>query len=118
MAITGAPWSVIRIVDRRRGRTVKECAAERRKGIRPTVTMGNRDLLEGRRREGFASVMLQPKDFDLLAVCIIPTQPPADAERLLLTAILNQCLMLFLLHDSGCLQSTAFHNAIEGEASS
>jgi hypothetical protein len=113
MAITGAPWVVIRIIDPRRGRTVKECAAERREGALPAVTMGNRDILDGRRIEGFACIMLRPKKIGLRTVCVFPTQSISEAEHLLLTAILSQFEMLFLLHRSGCLQATIFNNAIE-----
>ena len=104
MSITGAAWVVIRIIDPRHARTLKECAAERRGGGLPAVTMGNRDILEGRPIEGFASVRLPSKNLNLLTVCIFPTQPPTGAEHLLLTAILSQFEMLFLLHRSGGLQ--------------
>lgn len=103
MAITGSPWIVIRVIDHRLCRTVKECRAERRKGTLPAVTMGNRDLLEGRRIEGFAAIALPPDNLDLLTVCILPNRSFADAERLLLMAILNQFKILLLLHRSGCL---------------
>jgi len=113
MAITGAPWVVIRIIDPRRGRTVKECTSERRKGALPAVTMGNRDILEGRPVEGFASVVFQPVNLDLLTACVFPTQSLTETERLLLTAILSQYVILFLLHRSGCLQPTTVHKTIE-----
>jgi len=112
MTITGAPWSVIRIIDRR-GRTVRECGAERKRGVRPPATIGNRDILAGGCIEGLASVRLQPQNLDLIAVCLFPTPSPGEAARLLLTMILNQCRMLFLLFQCGCFQPTAPPDAIE-----
>jgi hypothetical protein len=106
MAITGSPWVVIRVIDRPRCRTLKECRVERRKGILPTVTIGNRDILERRRVDGSAVVALTPKNLDLLAACILPDRPRSGPEQLLLTAILNQVVMLFLLQRAGCFQPT------------
>jgi hypothetical protein len=115
MAIIGAPWVVIRIIDRQRGRTLKECAAQRRKGVLPLATLGNRDILENRPIENRAKVILQPKNIDLLAVCIFSAHPAGDVERLLLSAILNQCLMLFLLNRCGCFQPPAPPKTVEKE---
>jgi hypothetical protein len=102
MAIAGSDWLVIRVIDGCDGRTVKECTAQRRKGARPPATMGNRDILEGRRIEGIVAIGLQPRNFDLLTVCLLPAPPLAEAERLLVTVVLNQFEMLYRLHRAGC----------------
>jgi hypothetical protein len=102
MAISGFSWVVIRIIDRSSGRTVKECAAERRRGTRPPVTLGNRDILASRGSEELAVVVLAPQKLDLLAACILPHRPRSEPEQLLLTAILSQFVMLFLLQRAGC----------------
>jgi len=115
MAIAGTPWIAIRVIDRGCGRTIKEHAVERQKGALPLVTMGNRDILDGRRVEGFETIRSRQKNLDLLTVCILPNRPLSEAERVLLTAILKQVEMLLLLDHAGCITHSARHAAIEKE---
>jgi hypothetical protein len=114
MTITGSQWVVIRMVDRLRGQTVKECRAERRKGALPAITMGNRDILEDRHIDGLAAIFRHPTNLEFSTVCILPERPIADVEHLLLRAILNQFEMLYLLHRSGCFLPSARHTAAIG----
>lgn len=101
MTIAGTSWLVIRVIDRGGGRTVKEHAVERQKGALPPVTMGNRDILAGRHINGLEIIGSRQSNLDLLTVCIFPNRPLSEAERVLLTAILKQVELLFLLHRTG-----------------
>ncbi len=103
MAVAGTPWIVIRMINCSSGRTVKEHAVENRKGVLPSVTMGNREILEGRQVQGLRAIGARRKNLDLLTVCIVPMRQLSEEEVVLITAITNQIEMLFMLHRAGCL---------------
>jgi hypothetical protein len=101
-AVAGAPWLVIRMINRSTGRTVKEHFVEARKGALPSATMGNRDILEGRRVDGFRAIGPRRQNLDLLTVCILPATSLSEEDVVLITAIANQIEMLFLIYRDGC----------------
>lgn len=103
MAIASAPWVVVRIIDRFCGRTVKEYTIERKKGLLPSTTLGNRAILEGHGQEGLVTICSRQKNLDLLTACIFPGNHVSEEQHLLLTAITNQIEMFFMLDRSGCL---------------
>lgn len=104
MLVAGVPWAVIRMISRGCGRTIMEHAAENREGILPSATMGNREILEGRHVQGLRTICARRNNLDLLTVCILPTVPLAEENIVLITAIINEIEMLFLLHRAGCLR--------------
>lgn len=106
MAVAGAPWVVIRMISRRSGRTVKEHFLEARKGALPSATIGNREILEGRRVEGLRAIGARQKNLDLLTVCILPATPLSEEDVVLITAITNQVEMMFLIYRDGCALKT------------
>ena len=103
MAVAGTPWIVIRMINRSSGRTVNEHAVESRKGVLPSATMGNREILEGRHVSELRTISAGRKKQDLLTVCILPMHPLPEEDIVLITAITNQIEMLFMLHRAGCL---------------
>ena len=108
MTVAGTPWIVIRMISRCNGRTVKEYAIVRRKGVLPSATMGNRAILEDRNVEGLRTIASRQKNLDLLTVCILPTIQLSDEENILITAIINQIEMLFVLYRAGFLHQHSF----------
>jgi hypothetical protein len=110
MTVAGTHWIVIRMISRCSGRTVKEYAIERRKGVLPSVSMGNRELLEGRYIEGLRTISSRQKNLDLLTVCIIPTIPFPEEKINLIAAITNQIEMLFILYRTGFMHQQSFNN--------
>lgn len=117
MTVAGTPWVVIRMISRCSLRTVKEYAREGRKGVLPSATLGNRDILEGRQAEGMRTISLNRTNFDLLTVCILPHTSLSEEDIILITAIVNQIEMLFMLHRSGCLRQTYFSRPRKKEIS-
>lgn len=118
MAQAGAPWVVIRMISRGCGRTLMEHAVESRDGLLPSATMGNREILEGHQVQGLRTISARRNNLDLLTVCILPTLPLAEENVVLITAIISQIEMLFLLHRAGCLRADFFdvNNHAEKEA--
>lgn len=104
MFVAGAPWTAIRMISRSCGRTVMEHAVESRKGLLPSATMGNREILEGRHVRGLRTICAHRNNIDLLTVCILPKVLLAEENIVLITAIINEIEMLFLLHRAGCLR--------------
>lgn len=100
MSITDTPWIVFRIILRSRCRTVYEYSVECRKGARPTVTVGNRAILDGRHVQGVKIIGSSPTNLDLLTACFFPSTELTREDVVLITAIVHQVEMLFLLHRS------------------
>jgi len=103
-AIASAPWGVIRIIDKSNGRTVKEHAVEFRKKALPSTTVGNRAIVEEDSTEAFRLIRSSQKNTDLLTVCILPQGPLSKQNSALITAIVNQVEMYFLLYQTGVLR--------------
>ena len=102
MAVADASWLVIRMISRSSGRTVKEHFVEARKGALPSATIGNREILEGRRVDGFRAIGPRQQNLDLLTVCILPETSVSEEDVVLITAIANQIEMMFLIYRDGC----------------
>jgi hypothetical protein len=66
--------------------------------------MGNRALIEGRRVDGLRTIGPRQHNLDLLTVFILPASAISKEKTVLLTAILNQIEMLFILHSAGCIK--------------
>jgi len=115
MTVAGTPWVVIRMISRCNGRTVKEYAIVRRKGVLPSATMGNREILEDRHVEGLRKIGSRQKNLDLLTVCILPTIQLSEEENILITAITNQIEMLFMLYRAGFLHQQSFNDHNENK---
>ncbi len=113
MTVAGTPWVIIRMISRCSGRTVKEYAIERRKGVLPSATIGNREILEDRHVGGLRTIGSHQKNLDILTVCILPTIRLSEEENLLITAITNQIEMFFLIYRAGCLHQQSFNDPTE-----
>lgn len=104
MTIAAAPWLVVRMVDRQSGHTVNEHAVCHPGTILPAVTLGNRLLLEGSSSDGLQTIGPRQRNLDLLTVFILPAAVLSTEKKVLLTAILNQIEMLFILYRAGCIK--------------
>lgn len=104
MTIAGAPWLVVRMIDRHRSQTLYEHAVKRLDSDIPSTTLGNRAIIEDRRPDGLRTVGSRQRNLDLLCVFILPETEMTDDRSILLIAILNQIEMLFMLYRVGCLR--------------
>jgi hypothetical protein len=104
---------VIRIIGRGSGRTISESFAQRHSGELPSMTLGNRTVLEGKRTAGFEMVCSRQTNLDFLTVGILPATPLSEEQRILLAAIVNQVEMWFMI---GCQDSTHAKIAFEPES--
>jgi uncharacterized membrane protein YciS (DUF1049 family) len=109
MTIARAPWIVIRFIRRCDGQTIKEYAATRPLKAAPSVTMGNRAILEDRHVEGLMKIGSCQKNHDLMTVAILPAIHLSEEENILITAILNQIEIHFMLYHSGFLNQNFFN---------
>jgi len=103
MTVAGTSWAVIRIISRCTGHTVKEYATVRPGKVLPSVTMGNREILDDRHIEGLKKVGSRQTNLNLLTVCILPKRQLSEEENILITTITSQIEMFFLLYRSGFL---------------
>ncbi len=104
MTIAAAPWLVVRIIDRDSGQTVNEHAVQHPGTMLPSVTMGNRAILDGARIDGLHIIGPRQQNLDLLTVMIFPAAILSNEKNILLAAILNQIEMLFILYRAGCIK--------------
>ena len=115
MAIAGAPWSLARIIDRHSIQTVYEHAVRYPGLDLPSIAMGNRAILDGVQLDGLLVVRPSQQHPDLLSVIIIPVANLSKEENVMLTAILNQIEMLFIIYRAGCIKAKRGHNNIRKE---
>lgn len=104
MTVAAVPWIVVRMIERHSGHTVHEHAVQRPHGGLPPVTMGNRAILDGVPVTGLQTVGTRQRNLDLLTVFIMPKAVISKEETFLLTAILNQIEMLFIIYSAGCIK--------------
>lgn len=64
LCITGTPWIVIRVIIRSKCRTAYEYSIERRKKTLPSVTMGNRAILDNHHVDGVDIIESGPTNLD------------------------------------------------------
>ena len=115
MEVAGVPWMVIRMINRRNGRTVNEHAVQGRSGSLPSVTMGNREILEGHHVDGIRMIAAHQKNLDLLTVCIFPEVNLSEEDIVLITAIVNQLEVFFMLYRTGCFRKTIIEHHTDNE---
>jgi hypothetical protein len=104
MTIAASPWLVVRVIDRDSGQTVNEHAVRHPGATLPPVTLGNRAILNGGRDDRLQTVGPRQRNLDLLTVLIFPAAAVSKEKNILLTAILNQIEMLFVLYRTGCIK--------------
>lgn len=108
MAVAATPWLVVRMIDRNSGNTLDEHAVERPGIDLPKIILGNRAILDGRTVDGIQTIVSRQQNLDLVTVFILPStgrgDDMSDERTILLSAILNQIEMLFMLFRSGCLK--------------
>ena len=104
MTIAAVPWLTVRMIERHNGQTVCEHAVQYPGNNPPAATMGNRAVLDGKRVQGLLMIGPRQRNLDLLTVFILPDTELSREKTILLTAILNQIEMLFILHRAGCIK--------------
>ena len=104
LTIAASPWLVVRMIDRSSGQTVNEHALGHPGSPLPTATIGNRAILDGSGVDGLQTIGPRQQNLDLLTVMILPVSVISKEKTILLTAILNQIEMLFILFRAGCIK--------------
>jgi hypothetical protein len=104
LAISTAPWLIVRMIDRQSGRTVSEHGVHHPGETIPAVTLGNRAILDDVRIDAYQIVGPRQNNLDLLTVMIFAGTAISKEQTILLAAILNQIEMLFILYRSGCIK--------------
>lgn len=115
MSATGAPWIVVRIVDLCSGRTIKEFTARGRGIAVPTVTIGNRALMEGGWVEGYRAIGVRHKNPDMLTVCIFTATPLSEEQVVLAKAAAKEIEMVFMLYRAGGLNRHPATSTVQTE---
>ena len=113
MTVAGTAWAVIRLISRFSGGTITEYTAVRPNGVLPSACMGNREVLEDRPTEGMRKIVTCQKNLDFLTVCILPMKPLSEEENILITAIISQIELFFLLYRAGFLNQKSFYDNTE-----
>jgi len=103
LTVARTPWIVIRIINRCSGNTLTEHQAVRPNKMVPTVTMGNKKVIENQMVAGLMKLNGSQRNLDLMTVAILPEIKLSKVERLLITAIINQIEIHYLLYHSGFL---------------
>lgn len=117
MTTAAVPWLVVRMIDRQSGHTVSEHSVQQSQGGLPSVTMGNRALIDGWRVDGLQSIGPRQHNLDLLTVFILPAATISKEKNVLLIAILYQIEMLFILYHAGCIKPIHFDSNALNEIS-
>ena len=104
MALAATPWLVVRMIDQHSGQTINEHAVRHPGSSLPSITLGNRALLEGTRVDGIQTIGPRQPNLDLLTVFILPAATITKEKSVLLTVILNHIEMLFILYRAGCIK--------------
>ncbi len=101
MVIAGTQWALVRIIDTRRFRTVKE-ALQKRPGTRPPrIVIGNRALVEGEGVDGCCTVGTGADNLSIRTRLAFPVDRFRAQERILLSMIAGEIEMLYLIFESG-----------------
>ncbi len=99
MMVAKTPWAAFRIIERDSKQTISEYSAHRYAGDPFSPAIGNRAILAGHRNEGFRTVETRQTNLDLHTVCILPAIPLSEEQLVLISAMVNQVELLFML---GC----------------
>jgi hypothetical protein len=110
MTVTGTAWIVIRLINPSSCRTVKEYAVAQPNAVVPSITIGNRAVVDGHRVKGLRTVVTHRNNPDLLTVCIFPQTPLSEEQIVLLTAIASRIEMFFMLYQAGCRHLNTFNS--------
>ena len=109
MTVAGTEWVVIRFVRRCDGRTLKEYSAIRPNRVLPSAFIGNREILEGSPAEGMRKILTYQKNLEFLTACILPDKQLSEQESILVTAIISQIELFFLIYRAGFLDQNIFY---------
>jgi len=116
MTVAAVSWLMVRMIDRHSGQTVSQHTVKRHDAKIPSVTIGNRAVMDGSGIEGLRTIVAHPDHPDLLTAFILPKADLTKERSLLLGAVLHQIEMVFMLFRAGCLASSASADTFEKEA--
>jgi len=101
MVIAGTQWAVVRIIDGRNFKTLKEAVGHRAGTRRPSNPISNRCLVEGRAIEGISAVQTGADNLPIRTTVVIPVHGIPAQDRILISAIAGEIEMLFIIFESG-----------------
>ncbi len=113
MVIAGSEWAIVRVMDRRNFRTLREAVQQRAGSPRPAIAISNRSLVENPGVEGFSVVKTGAENLPLRTALVFPVKRLQTQDRILVSAIAGEIEMLFLIFQSEAV--TGFQRAMEAK---
>lgn len=93
-------WVLFRIIDSDSGQTLTEYTKTRKPGTALTCEIKNNKLLDGKILDGCHTVSSMQENFKIKVFCVMPVDSLDDNQKVLISAIVNNLAMLYLIFDS------------------
>jgi hypothetical protein len=100
LEVVPSDWAVIRVIDTRTGKTLTEQSASRGKAVLLKYEISNEELLEGGNIEGYSVLSSNQENIHIKAFCVIPQDKQSDEQKVLIRAIVNDVVLLYLVFTS------------------
>lgn len=111
LCMTDAGWVHFRIIDSETSATLGEYCEARGDAAATKPKIGNKQLLDNRPIPGCNIIKSTPENFSLKTFCIIQTAELNRDQEVLITAIVNQLEMVYLIYASNYSNKTAEGNS-------
>lgn len=100
LSIAPVDWVILRVIDIERAKTLREIARARSSAIVIKHQINNQDLIDKRLAEDYEVVSSPPSNMSIRIFCIFPKVKLSDEQKIMLTAIVKQLEMLFIIFES------------------
>ena len=100
LKIVSADWVLLRIVDLRKVRTIREFPQARGSAVLLKHEISNKDLIENRIASDYVAIATSREDMTIKTFCIFSKIKVTSEQKVLIEAIVNQLEMLFIIFDS------------------
>ena len=109
--MTDAGWVHFRIIDSETSTTLGEYCEARGDAAATKQKIGNKQLLDNRPIPGCTIIRSTPENFSLKTFCIIQTAGLNRDQEVLITAIVNQLEMVYMIYASHYFNKAADRNS-------
>ena len=93
-------WVLLRIVDTKQLRTIRELSQTRGSAILPRHEVSNKNLIEGQSNLRYTVITSSQDNMTIKGFCIFPRVGLTTEQETMLKAVVNQLEMLFIIFDS------------------
>lgn len=100
LEIVPSDWVVVRAIDAKTGKTLTEQGFSRGKTVLLKYEISNDDLLSGTKLNEYSVIASNQENTHVKAFCLIPHQTITDEQRVLIKAIVNEIVLLYLIFTS------------------